>query len=157
MNPNERLPVYPMTTPNDTTPHAPHATPCCHGGLAETCVWCAGADSGAFRDTPPFSPDPRVGTPVCSRMDKTEYDEAMSNAQGDADIMLGACVRRIKSLEELLDRAKADLAAVREYIAQLVGAVERFEEACESDTEDPQPFHDELNRIAACAATKEES
>ena len=30
----------------------------------------------------------------------------MSEAQGDADVMLGACVERIKSLEELVDWAE---------------------------------------------------
>jgi len=39
-------------------------------------------------------------------MDKTEHDKAMLDAQGDADDMLGACVQRITSLEELTDWAE---------------------------------------------------
>jgi len=39
-------------------------------------------------------------------VDKTEHDKAMLDAQGDADDMLGACVQRITSLEELTDWAE---------------------------------------------------
>jgi len=45
-------------------------------------------------------------------MTKMEYESAMSDAQGDADTMLGACVQRIKSLEELVDWAETILCNV---------------------------------------------
>lgn len=45
-------------------------------------------------------------------MTKIEYENAMSDAQGDADVMLGACVQRIKSLEKLADWAETILCNV---------------------------------------------
>lgn len=45
-------------------------------------------------------------------MTNIEYESAMSGARGDADVMLGACIQRIKSLEELADRAETILCNV---------------------------------------------
>jgi len=39
-------------------------------------------------------------------MNNTEYEKALTDAHGDADAMLGACLLRIKSLEELTDWAE---------------------------------------------------
>ena len=39
-------------------------------------------------------------------MNNTEYEKALTDAHGDADDMLGACLLRIKSLEELTDWAE---------------------------------------------------
>ena len=45
-------------------------------------------------------------------MTKTEYESVMADAQGDADVMLGACIQRLESLEELLDWAETLLCNV---------------------------------------------
>ena len=39
-------------------------------------------------------------------MTKTQYEQAMSSARGNADAMISACVQRIQSLEELADWAE---------------------------------------------------
>lgn len=47
-------------------------------------------------------------------MTKTEYETAMSAAQGDSDDMLSACIRRIRSLEELERRISTCHTTIRE-------------------------------------------